>query len=97
MTQKESKLSRSIMDALRAQGAFCFKVWGSEFTMVGLPDIVGCYHGRFFGFETKNPDKRGNTSVKQEYVMELIRRAGGLTAVVCSPEEAVGLLLEGQP
>ena len=95
MAQRESKRSRRIMNALRLEGAFCFKVWGSEHTMVGLPDIVGCYQGHFFAFETKNPESRDNVSAKQVYVMDLIRKAGGITGVVCTEEEAVELMTRG--
>jgi hypothetical protein len=76
------------MEQLRLQGAFCFKVWGSEHMMAGLPDIIGCYQGRFFGFEVKEPDKRNNTSARQDYVMGLIKAAGGLTQVIVTIEEA---------
>ena len=89
MAQRESRLSRDIMSQLRLQGAFCFKVWGSEHMMAGLPDIIGCYRGRFFALETKLPEKRTNTSIVQERIMEKIRRAGGLAQVVCTIPEAV--------
>lgn len=89
MAQRESKLSRKIMEALRKEGAWCIKIWGSEYMAVGTPDIIGCYRGYFFGFETKLPEKRSNTSVVQELVMGKIRKAGGCAKVVCSPDEAV--------
>jgi penicillin-binding protein-related factor A (putative recombinase) len=60
--------------------------------MVGLPDIIGCYKGKFFAFETKNPDNRSGTSVRQEYVMEKIRQAGGVAQVVCTIQEALDAL-----
>lgn len=89
MAQPEAKLSRKIMDALRAHGAFCFKVWGSEHMMAGLPDIVGCYEGKFFALETKMPSKRDNTSPRQKHVIRLIQQAGGISQVVCSAAEAL--------
>lgn len=91
-SQRESKLSRTIQTHLRANGAFCFKVWGSEHMMAGLPDIIGCFQGKFFAFEVKLPDKREDTSVRQEYVLGLIRKAGGIAQVVCSAKEALGYL-----
>ena len=92
MSQRESKLSRRIMSQLKMNGSFCFKVWGSEHMMAGLPDIVGCHEGRFFAFEVKNPDNRDGTSARQEYVMGLIRKAGGLAQVICTPSEALEAL-----
>jgi hypothetical protein len=42
MSQGESKLSRDIMAALRANGVFCFKIHGGPTMMAGLPDIIAC-------------------------------------------------------
>lgn len=89
MSQRESKLSRQIMDALRAEGAYCWKNHGSEFSVAGLPDIAGCYKGMFFAFETKLPEKRSNTSAMQDRQMVKIRKAQGVAQVVCTPAEAV--------
>lgn len=92
MSQAESKRSRKIMDALRIEGAFCFKIWGNNHMMVGLPDIVGCYKGKFFGLEVKEPDKRSNTSTRQRYVMHKIQQAGGISCVVVDAREALEAL-----
>lgn len=95
MTQRESKLSAKIQRALRQEhgGAiFIFKVWGNEMMMAGLPDIVGCYRGHFFAFETKMPESRDNVSPRQVYVHELIHAAGGRVQVVCSVREAEAAL-----
>lgn len=89
MSQPESKLSRKIMDRLRLEGYFAFKVHGSEFMMAGLPDIVVCAEGRFIGLETKLPSTRGNVSPRQAYVHSQIEHAGGVAVVVCSPQEAI--------
>lgn len=89
MSQLESKLSRKIMDALRAEGYFCFKVHGSENMMAGLPDIIVCADGLFIGLETKLPSTRNNVSPRQSYVHSLIDNAGGIAAVICSPTEAL--------
>ena len=92
MTQPESRLSKRIMDALRKEGAFVFKVHGSEHMMAGLPDIIGCYRGYFLALETKMPGKQSNTSARQDYVHQRIRDAQGLVAVVTSIPEALGYL-----
>lgn len=88
-TQPESKLSRKVLGALRQRGAFCFKVWGSEHMMAGLPDIIGCYRGKFFAFEVKMPEKRANVSKIQHRVHHKIDLAGGHVRVVCSVAEAL--------
>jgi len=47
----------------------------------GLPDIVGCWRGRFFAVECKAPGKLGNATALQNREMEMIRRAGGVAFV----------------
>lgn len=94
MSQRESRLSRNIQTELRKHGAWCIKIHGSEYMPAGVPDIVGCYKGRFFAFETKVPEKRSNTSVMQERMMEKIRNAGGKAQVVCTIEEAVNAMIK---
>ena len=89
MSQPESKLSRRIMEKLRAKGYFVFKVHGSEFMMSGLPDLIVCAEGRFIGLETKLPSTRNNVSPRQSLVHSQIQHAGGHASVVCSPDEAV--------
>ena len=93
MAQRESRLSRQIIkDLKRERGGFWFKVWGNEHMMAGLPDIIGCYRGRFVSFETKVPGKRDNTSPRQDYVHGLIHKAGGIAEVITSSVEAIDLL-----
>ena len=89
MVQGESRRSRQIMVALRARGCFCFKVHGSALMMAGLPDIIGCYQGLFFAFETKL-DPHTTPSPRQRWVMRLIRQAGGWAAQVTTPADALG-------
>lgn len=94
MSQPEAKLSRKIMEALRAEGYFCFKVHGSEYMMAGLPDIIVCAEGRFIGLETKMPQSRENVSPRQRIVHTQIEHAGGVARVVCSPAEAISVIEE---
>lgn len=92
MAQRESRLSSKIQSALKAEGWFCFKVHGSQYMMAGLPDIIVCAEGLFIGLETKLPETRNNTSLRQDYVHGKIRGAGGTAEVVCSAEEAVAVV-----
>lgn len=92
--QRESKLSQKIMQALRAEGIFCFKIHGGPTMMAGLPDIVVCADGLFIGLETKLPETRSHTSVRQDYVHGAIRQSGGVAAVVTSAKEALQIVHE---
>jgi Holliday junction resolvase len=94
MTQAESRVSKSIIDALRGKKVFAWKVHGSPLTPAGLPDIIACVEGYFLGFETKMPGKRSNVSEVQKLRHEEIRAAGGEVFVVCGPKEAVAKLDE---
>jgi len=94
MSQPESKLSRRIMEVLRLEGYFCFKVHGSEYMMAGLPDIIVCAEGKFIGIEVKMPQSRGNVSPVQRLVHTKIEHAGGVARVVCSPSEALSVVKE---
>lgn len=90
MAQPETRLSRTIMAALRQRGAFVFKIWGNEKMMSGLPDIIGCYRGRFIAVESKMP---GNTtSTRQKYVIAKLREAGARVVVAQSVAEALQVL-----
>lgn len=52
----------------------------------GLPDIIGCYNGVFFGWELKKSasEARKTTGriVLQRYTLKLIQRAGGIGEIV---------------
>lgn len=92
-TQPESKLSRAIMDALRRRGAFVSKTHGGPMTMNGLPDIQGCYRGRYIGIETKTPVGKDPTP-GQALRANQIRAAGGHVLSPCrSVAEAVAWLI----
>jgi hypothetical protein len=89
MSQAESRLSRRIMQALEAEGIFCFKVHGGATMMSGLPDIVACVHGHFVGLETKLPGNEGDTSTVQKLIHGKIRKAKGAAEVVTSVDQAL--------
>lgn len=86
MAQKESKLSRAIMAAMRARGAFVHKNHGGPTMMAGLPDIEGVYCGRYVAVETKMPEGQDPTPV-QVLRHTQIRAAGGHVIVARSIAE----------
>lgn len=90
--QRESKLSTQIQTALRTRGVFVFKVHGSEYMQVGLPDLICCVRGVFVGLEVKMPESRGEVSKIQTHRHAEIRAAGGEAHVVCSVREALSIV-----
>lgn len=78
------------MNAIRKRGGFCFKVWGNEFQMAGVPDVAGTYRGWSVWCETKMP---GNSPSKiQRFRIKQIRDAGGLVVVGYSVKDVTDML-----
>lgn len=92
MAQKESRLSRKIIQALELNGAFAFKVHGGPHMMSGLPDIIACVEGKFYGFEVKLPGQKSSTTPIQTFVHDKIRQARGEAYVVSSVHEVLRIL-----
>ena len=80
---KESVIVRSILRYLKTvPHCFYWKAHGGMYGTAGIPDIIACIDGRFFGFEVKTP--KGKPTKLQEAVIRRIRTAGGTAAVVRS-------------
>ena len=88
--QPEAKVSTKIMKEWRKLGVWCYKVWGSEFQMSGVPDISGVYNGRSVWCETKMPGNK--PSQIQWYRIEQIRASGGFVVVAYSVAEALEMI-----
>lgn len=90
----ESEITKRAVQKMRAKGWFVSKIHGGPQQASGLPDVVGCAEGLFFGLEFKRPDKRNNVTPRQRKALGKIREAGGLAEVVCSPKEAIDTVEE---
>ena len=71
---------------------FFWKEHGGKYGTAGIPDIVACIDGHFFGFEVKT--EKGKPTVLQEATIRKILKSGGTAAVVRSVDE-VRALIEG--
>jgi Holliday junction resolvase len=87
---RESIIQQQIMTHLRGMGAWVFKVHGSPYQQVGVPDLLVGYKGRFYAMEVKQPG--GVMSPVQTKAIEAIRASGSVAGRVESVEEAVALL-----
>ena len=87
---REAIIQRQIIARLRNMGAWVFKVHGSPYQQVGVPDLLVGYEGRFYAMEVKQPG--GVMSPVQTKVMEEIRASGAVADRVESVEDAVQLL-----
>jgi Holliday junction resolvase len=87
----ESRVVKKIMTALNERGGFWFKSHGFAFQLIGLPDIIGCYRGRFVAFEVKRSADEELTP-RQAYCISRIRKAGGVALRIHSVEMAIAIL-----
>jgi len=88
LTKKpESRLQQKIRRSLEKDfGGFWVKIWGGPFQQAGIPDLIGCCEGHFFAFEVKTP--KGKPSALQLDIIDKIKKAGGVAAVITTYEEA---------
>jgi hypothetical protein len=76
----ESKVKKKATQYLKTLGAYYFYPATGGFGRSGVPDIVACYKGFFFGLECK-AGKNKPTALQQKN-LEDIRGAGGFDLVV---------------
>lgn len=83
---KESDIVKAIMKYLKAvPRCFAWKEHGGMYGTAGIPDIIACINGRFFGFEVKT--ESGKPTKLQEATIRKILAAGGTAVVVRSVDE----------
>jgi len=76
----EVRVKKKLVTQLKALGAYYFYPVTGGYGASGVPDVICCYKGRFFGFECK---AGANKPTKlQEINIEAIRKAGGHAIVV---------------
>jgi Holliday junction resolvase len=79
----EASLQRNILRFLRAiPKSWWVKFPAGKWSIAGVPDILGCYHGRFIAFEVKTAT--GRPTKLQLQVIGAIRAAGGTALIVRS-------------
>lgn len=76
----EAKVKARVRKILDEMGIYHFMPPANGFGRAGIPDIVGCYAGRFVAFECKAG--RGKTTALQDRELENIRKAKGLAFVI---------------
>lgn len=90
---KEADIVRAILRYLKSvSGCFAWKEHGGMYGTAGIPDVICCYDGRFYGFEVKTDV--GQPTKLQEATIRKIRTAGGTALIVRSVDE-VRAIIEG--
>ena len=63
----EAKVKKVVVKQLRNLGAYYFYPVTGGYGRSGVPDIVGCYKGKFFGIECKAGKNVNKTNTKQGF------------------------------
>ncbi len=76
----EAKVKKKVVAQLKELRAYYFYPVTGGYGRSGVPDIIGCYEGLFFGIECK-AGKNKPTPLQEKNLKE-IRDAGGLDMVI---------------
>ena len=76
----EKKVKQAVVKQLREYGAYHFYPVTGGYGASGVPDIVGCYCGRFFAIECK-AGKNKPTALQEKNLSD-IHKTGGIALVV---------------
>ena len=80
----EKNFENKVKDFLKEQGCWYLKTWSNGVQRSGVPDILACCNGCFFGIELKAP--RGKPSDLQIYNLIEIHKSGGY-AILLFPKD----------
>lgn len=103
-TTPEGRLKRRVKEYIKSAGAPLYDTWyympvQNGMGVVGIPDFIGCYRGRFFAIETKAPAQKPRTdeglwqkaTPNQQNRITEIRQAGGAAIITDDMERVLDL------
>ena len=76
----EAKVKKVVVNQLRNLGAYYFYPVTGGYGRSGVPDIVGCYKGKFFGIECKAG--KNTPTPLQQINLDVIEKQNGIALVV---------------
>ena len=76
----EKKVKKKVAKQLDELGCYYFYPATGGYGKSGVPDIVGCYNGKFFGFECKAGGNKP-TALQEKNLLQILN-ADGISAVV---------------
>lgn len=80
MATPEAKVKAKVVAQLKALGAYYFYPVTGGYGSSGVPDIVGCYNGKFFGIECKAGNNK--PTALQQKNLDRIAENGGVALVI---------------
>ena len=82
----EKSVEDQIKQYIKEHGGLCYKIHGGDlYQEVGIPDLLCCWKGLFFGIEVKDP--QGKPSAIQLAQGARIKKAGGHFIIAKSLED----------
>jgi Holliday junction resolvase len=89
----EKKVKQKVTQILKELGAYYFYPMTGGYGASGVPDIIGCLNGRFFGIECKAG--RGKPTLLQLNHLKAIQESGGTALLIneSNTEELVTRLM----
>lgn len=83
---KEKTVVNNISTYLKTiPDCFFWKEHGGMYGTAGIPDIIACVKGRFYGFEVKT--ETGTATELQKATLRKINKAGGVAVIVRSVDD----------
>jgi Holliday junction resolvase len=76
----EAKVKKKVVAQLKEMGAYYFYPVTGGYGFSGVPDIVGCYKGIFFGIECKSGSNK--PTALQDKNLTDIRKQKGIAVVI---------------
>ena len=76
----EAKVKRKVVAQLKEMGAYYFYPVTGGYGQSGVPDVVGCYKGIFFGIECKSGSNK--PTPLQDKNLTDIRKQKGIAVVI---------------
>lgn len=89
MKQPETGLVVKMKDRLMAEGGWWVKIHGGPFQQAGIPDIIGCWKGRFIGIEAKMPGN-GPSGI-QKLTLTALEKSGARVGIAYTVKEALAI------
>lgn len=81
-TTPEGRVKNAVRKYLQARSIWYYQPVQNGMGVVGIPDFICCWDGRFLAIETKAPGKRNDTTPNQKRVIEAINTHGGTAVVI---------------
>jgi hypothetical protein len=78
----EAKVKQQVKALLRTMGIWYYMPVQNGMGVVGIPDFICCWAGRFLAIETKAPGKRSTVTANQQKNLDDIVQAQGDALVV---------------